>query len=577
MRPVASSGIWEGFVPGVGPGALYKYAVTSRHHGYRVEKADPFAFAAEIRPQTASKVWDLSGYAWGDADWMAGAARADALDAPMSIYEVHLGSWRRVPEEGNRWLTYRELAPLLADYVQRHGLHARRVPAGDGASLRRLLGLPDRRLLRPDQPLRHAAGLHVPGRYAAPARHRRHPRLGAGPLPARRARPGLLRRHAPLRARRPASRRAPRLGHASSSTTAATRSATSSSPTPCSGSTSTTSTACAWTPSPRCSISTTRGKTGEWMPNQYGGRENLEAIAFLRRLNEHVYGALPRRLHDRRGIDRLADGVAADLPRRPRLRPQVGHGLDARHARLPGARPGPPPVSPQPADLPHALRLHRELRPAAVARRGRPRQGLAAATRCRATTGRSSPTCGCCSATCTPSRARSCSSWAASSASGASGTTTPASTGTCWSSRCTSGVQRWVRDLNTLYRGEPALHQLDCDPAGFEWIDCHDADASVVSFLRKGKDPGDCVLVVCNFTPVPRHDYRRRRAARRPLGGSAQQRRAGLRRQRPGQPRRRGRGGGALPRPRSLGRAITVPPLGMVVFKGERGAVGPLI
>jgi 1,4-alpha-glucan branching enzyme len=70
------------------------------------------------------------------------------------------------------------------------------------------------------------------------------------------------------------------------------------------------------------------------------------------------------------------------------------------------------------------------------------------------------------------------------------------------------GLQRWVRDLNTLYRGEPALHQLDSDPAGFEWIDCNDSDASVISFLRKARAPGDCVLVVANFTPVPRYDYR---------------------------------------------------------------------
>src|SRR6202022_1779595 len=69
------------------------------------------------------------------------------------------------------------------------------------------------------------------------------------------------------------------------------------------------------------------------------------------------------------------------------------------------------------------------------------------------------------------------------------------------------GLQRWVRDLNTLYRGEPALHQLDCDAAGFEWVDCCDADESVVSLLRKAKDPADCLLVVCNFTPVPRHGY----------------------------------------------------------------------
>src|SRR5262249_20188980 len=109
LQPVNSSGIWEGFVPGVGVGALYKDALTSQYHNYYVEKADPYAFFYEMRPSTASKVWDLSGYDWGDEEWMAHRKRANALDAPMAIYEVHLGSWRRVPHEGNRWLTYREM------------------------------------------------------------------------------------------------------------------------------------------------------------------------------------------------------------------------------------------------------------------------------------------------------------------------------------------------------------------------------------------------------------------------------------------------------------------------------------
>src|SRR5260370_13406528 len=117
MTPVASSGIWECFVPGVGRSALYKFAITSRYHGQRGEKADPFAFAAEIRPLSASKVWDLSGYAWGDDDWMKRRVGANAVDAPMSTYEVHLGSWRRNPDQANRWLTYRELATELVDYV----------------------------------------------------------------------------------------------------------------------------------------------------------------------------------------------------------------------------------------------------------------------------------------------------------------------------------------------------------------------------------------------------------------------------------------------------------------------------
>src|SRR5262245_12708903 len=121
MQAQGSSGVWEAFVPDLGPGSLYKYAITSRHKGYRVEKADPYAFAAEVTPRTASKVWDLSGYAWGDREWMAHRAGASAPDAPMSIYEVHLGSWMRGPEEGNRSLTYREAAARLVAYVQEMG------------------------------------------------------------------------------------------------------------------------------------------------------------------------------------------------------------------------------------------------------------------------------------------------------------------------------------------------------------------------------------------------------------------------------------------------------------------------
>src|SRR5271165_1927266 len=121
LRARGSSGIWEGFIPDVGPGALYKYAINSRYGNYRVDKADPCGFAAEIRPNTASKVWDLSDYTWGDADWLSERGRSPALGAPVSIYEVHLGSWKRVPEEGNRWLSYRELATQLAEYVRQMG------------------------------------------------------------------------------------------------------------------------------------------------------------------------------------------------------------------------------------------------------------------------------------------------------------------------------------------------------------------------------------------------------------------------------------------------------------------------
>ena len=115
-----SSGIWEGFLPGISQGTLYKYHIVSQHHGHVVDKTDPFGFLQEKPPRTASVVWDL-GYEWNDHAWMKSRAAKDSLHAPISIYEVHLGSWMRVPEEGDRPLTYRETAPRLAEYVQRMG------------------------------------------------------------------------------------------------------------------------------------------------------------------------------------------------------------------------------------------------------------------------------------------------------------------------------------------------------------------------------------------------------------------------------------------------------------------------
>src|SRR5262249_55869151 len=120
LYPREQSGIWEGFVPGVGPGAAYKYHVVSRYHGHRADKLDPFAFYQEVPPRTAAIVWDLS-YEWHDHDWMRQRGHHNALVAPWPIYEVPLGSWRRVPEEGDRFLSYREVGPRLADYVQRMG------------------------------------------------------------------------------------------------------------------------------------------------------------------------------------------------------------------------------------------------------------------------------------------------------------------------------------------------------------------------------------------------------------------------------------------------------------------------
>ncbi len=111
LTPKGTSGIWEGFIPGVQKGDLYKYRIFSRGNGYQVDKADPFAFYSEGPPRMASRVWDL-WYTWEDTYWMSERNRFDPQKSPISIYEVHLGSWRHDIEEGRRPLTYQEAAPL---------------------------------------------------------------------------------------------------------------------------------------------------------------------------------------------------------------------------------------------------------------------------------------------------------------------------------------------------------------------------------------------------------------------------------------------------------------------------------
>ena len=114
------SGIWEGFIPDIGHGALYKYHIKSRYNDYSVEKGDPFANFWEIPPKTASIVWDLA-YPWRDRGWMRCREEQNSPDGPISIYEVHLGSWRKVPDEENRSLSYREAATELVDYLLETG------------------------------------------------------------------------------------------------------------------------------------------------------------------------------------------------------------------------------------------------------------------------------------------------------------------------------------------------------------------------------------------------------------------------------------------------------------------------
>lgn len=132
MRVRGQTGIWEIFIPGLHEGSIYKFEVKSRYKGFLAEKADPYAFYSELRPKSASVVWNLNKYQWGDEEWMRIRSEKNWFESPVSIYEVHLGSWRRIPEEKGRWLTYRELAETLVPYVKEMGYtHVELLPVSE--------------------------------------------------------------------------------------------------------------------------------------------------------------------------------------------------------------------------------------------------------------------------------------------------------------------------------------------------------------------------------------------------------------------------------------------------------------
>ncbi|MCX6995833.1 MAG: alpha-amylase family glycosyl hydrolase, partial [Kiritimatiellaeota bacterium] len=152
MQHRGSSGLWELFIPELQAGDIYKFEIKSRG-GYLVQKADPYAFSSELRPKTASRVWNLRGYSWNDADWLDRRRRTNWHEQPLSVYEVHLGSWRREPEPRGRWLTYRELADQLVPYVQELGFtHIELLPVSE-------------------HPLDGSWGYQTSGYFAPTARH----------------------------------------------------------------------------------------------------------------------------------------------------------------------------------------------------------------------------------------------------------------------------------------------------------------------------------------------------------------------------------------------------------------------
>ncbi|HLK50634.1 MAG TPA: 1,4-alpha-glucan branching protein GlgB [Bryobacteraceae bacterium] len=500
------AGIWEGFVPGIGPNAIYKYHIVSRQQAYRVDKADPYGFAAEIRPHTASKVCDLNAHRWGDAEWMSERANRNALGSPISIYEVHLGSWKRAPEEGNRWLSYRELGPQLAEYVHDAGFtHIEFLPVTehpfDGSWGYQTIGYfaPTSRFGQPadfmwmvDYLHQHGIGVildwvpaHFPKDEAglgffdgthlyehADPRQGEQPDWGTFVFNyGRREVQSFLESNAlfwfdkyhidGLRVDAVASMLYLDYGK----------------------------------------------RQGEWIPNQRGGKENLDALNFLRQLNEQVYRAYP-------GVMMIAEeSTAWPMISRPVYLGGVGFGFkwnmgwmhdtldymskDAlfrsyeqnkitfgllyaftENFILPfshdevvyGKRSM---IAKMPGDEWQKFANLRLLYGFMFGHPGKKMLFMGGEF----------------------------GQWAE------------------WNHDASldwhlleyphhRGLQRWVRDLNTFYRGEASLHELDFDPSGFEWIDCTDSQRSIVSFLRKAADPRKMVLFVCNFTPVPRHNYR---------------------------------------------------------------------
>ncbi|MGA8490959.1 MAG: 1,4-alpha-glucan branching protein GlgB [Terriglobales bacterium] len=500
-----SSGIWEGFIPGVPKGTVYKFHIVSRHNGFVVDKADPFGLLHEKPPRTASVVWDLD-YQWADHEWMQNREGRNSLHAPISIYEVHLGSWRRVPEEHNRPLTYREMAPRLADYAQRMKFtHVELLPVME-------------------HPFYGSWGYQTTGYFAPTARygtpqdfmylvdclHQRGIAVILDWVPS----------HFPADEHGLAYFDGTHLFEHSDSRQGfhpdwktlifnygrdEVRSFLLSS-------------AMFWLDKYHVDglrvdavasmlyLDYSR-KEGEWLPNKYGGRENLDAIDFLRQFNIEAYKEYP-------GIQTFAEeSTAWPMVSRPIYLGGLGFGLkwdmgwmhdtlqyfahDPIHRRyhhnqltfrmlysftenfvLPlshdevvhgkGSL-----IGKMPGDEWQKFANLRLLFAYMFAQPGKKLLFMG-------------------------DEFGQVREWAHDSSLEWDVLQYPVH----------YGLQNWVEQLNRLYAQEPALHDFDTDPKGFEWIDCNDNAASTISLLRKSRSPSQNIVVVCNFTPIPRVNYR---------------------------------------------------------------------
>jgi len=506
MRSRGNSGVWELFMPELKEGIVYKYELRSRLGELPFLKADPYAFEAELRPKSGSVVATLEGYGWNDDGWMKARGRREWLAEPISIYEVHLGSWRRVPEEDNRWLTYREIADQLIPYVKRMGYtHIELMPVMehpfDGSWGYQTIGyfaatsrygkpkdfmyLVDRchqeniGVLLDWTPAHFPADAHGLAEFDgthlyehADPRQGRHPDWGTlvfnyGRSEVR----GFLLSSALFWMDK---------YHIDGLRVDAVAS--------------------------MLYLDYSR-RSGEWIPNEFGGRENLPAISFLKRLNEianerhagvlmvaeestawpavsrptYLGGlgftlkwnmgwmndtlsyfsqdAIYRKYHHSRMTFSMLYAFTENFVL-PLSHDEVVHGKRSLIDKMPG-------------DLWQQFANLRLLYAYMCAHPGKKLLFMGGEFGQR-------------------------SEWY----DGAS---------LEWNLLAHSehqGLQQLVADLNAIYRREAALHEVDFEWQGFQWIDCNDADASVLSFLRRARNPQDFVVVVVNFTPVARENYR---------------------------------------------------------------------
>jgi len=506
LRIRGGSGIWEIFLPGLGEGEIYKYEIKSRHNSFLGLKADPFAFYSELRPKTASVVYSFNRYTWHDEAWMKERPRRQALHAPLAIYEVHPGSWMRAPEEDNRLLNYRELAERLVDYVLKMGFtHVELLPVME-------------------HPLDESWGYQTTGYFAPTSRHGTPEDFMYFVDYCHQHGVGVILDWAPAHFPGDAHGLAyfdgtflydhadPRRGEHQDWGTRVFNYAR------------TEVRSFLWNSAlfwlEKYHVDGLRvdavasmlyldysRQPGEWLPNRYGGHEDLEAIDFLKRINEIVHQEHP-------GVLTIAEeSTAWGGVSRPTYLGGLGFSLkwnmgwmhdtllyfskDPIHRRyhhnnltfsllyaftenfvlvlshdevVHGKRSL---LSKMPGDTWQQFANLRALYAFLYAHPGKkmlfmggefgqwiewnPHQSL---------------------------------DWH------------------LLQYEPHHKLQQLVADLNRLYRLEPALHEVDFEHTGFEWVDFHDADNSVIVFLRRARARDEHVVVACNFTPVPRSGYR---------------------------------------------------------------------